>query len=86
MRVEEVSWRERSVERAPPFGCPARNPVYWEEVPAKVRDCFHRALPEGHTERVLEMLASLKSVDDVGELMGVGADRGKQKMSGTTVL
>ena len=53
------------------FRPPARtSPVSREEGPVRVRDCFHRALPRGDRERVMEMLASLKSVDDIRELMG----------------
>ena len=53
------------------FRGPARNPMSWEEEPVKVRNCFRRALSEGDTERVMDMLANLKNDGDVGELMGV---------------
>ena len=49
----------------------ANNPMSREERLVKVRDCFHRALSEGDTEQVLEMLENLEVVDDVGGLMGV---------------
>ncbi len=52
-------------------GVPARNPLFWEERPIRVRDCFRHALSEGDTGPVMDMLANLKSDGDVGELMGV---------------
>ena len=49
----------------------ANNPMSREERLVKVRDCFHRALSEADTERVLEMLENLEGIDDVAELMRV---------------
>ena len=49
----------------------ARNPMSRDQLLAKARDCFHRGLSEADTERVLEMLENLESLDDVGQLMGV---------------
>ena len=49
----------------------AGNPMSRDERLAKVRDCFNRALSESDTERVLEMLENLESVDDVAQLMAV---------------
>ena len=49
----------------------ARNPMSREQLLAKARDCFRRGLSEADTERVLEMLENLESLDDVGQLMAV---------------
>ena len=49
----------------------AGNPMSREERLVKLRDCFNRALSEGDTERVLELLENLEEVDDVSELMGI---------------
>ena len=49
----------------------AANPMSREQLLAKARDCFHRGLSATDTERVLEMLENLESLDDVGQLMGV---------------
>ena len=49
----------------------AANPMSRDERLAKVRDCFRRALSETDTERVLEMLENLESLDDVAQLMSV---------------
>ena len=49
----------------------AANPMSGDQLLAKVRDCFRRALSEADTERALEMLENLESLDDVGQLMGV---------------
>ena len=49
----------------------ATNPMSRDERLAKVRDCFHRALSDADTERVLEMLENLESLDDVAQLMTV---------------
>ena len=49
----------------------ALNPMPRDQLLAKVRDCFRRALSEADTERVLEMLENLEHLDDVGQLMGV---------------
>ena len=53
------------------FSGSASNPMSREQRLAKVRDCFHRALSDTDTERVLEMLENLERLDDIGELMGV---------------
>ena len=53
------------------FSGSASNPMSREQRLAKVRDCFHRALSDTDTERVLEMLENLERLDDVSELMGV---------------
>ncbi len=49
----------------------AKNPMSRDERLVKVRDCFNRALSDADTEKVVEMLENLESVDDVAELMGV---------------
>ena len=49
----------------------AANPMSREQLLAKARDCFHRGLSATDTERVLDMLENLESLDDVGQLMGV---------------
>lgn len=49
----------------------AANPMSRDQLLTKARDCFHRALSEADTERVVEMLENLESLDDVGQLMGV---------------
>ena len=49
----------------------ARNPMSREQLLAKVRDCFRRALSEADTERAVEMLQNLESQDDLAQLMGV---------------
>ena len=49
----------------------AKNPMSRDERLLKVRDCFHRALSDADTDKVVEMLENLESVDDVAELMGV---------------
>ena len=49
----------------------AANPMSRDERLAKVRDCFHRALSDADTERVLEMLENLESLDDTAQLMSV---------------
>ena len=49
----------------------ASNPMSRDQLLAKVRDCFRRALSEADTEVVVEMLENLDSVDDVGRLMNV---------------
>ena len=53
------------------FSGSASNPMSRDQRRAKVRDCFRRALSEADTERVLEMLENLESLNDVGQLMGV---------------
>ena len=49
----------------------ASNPMSRDQLLAKVRDCFRRALSEADTEVVVEMLENLDDVDDVGRLMNV---------------
>ncbi len=49
----------------------ASNPMSRDQLLAKVRDCFRRALSEADTEVVVEMLENLDGVDDVGRLMKV---------------
>ncbi len=49
----------------------ASNPMSRDQLLAKVRDCFRRALSEHDTEAVVEMLENLDDVDDVGRLMNV---------------
>lgn len=49
----------------------AANPMSRDERLAKVRDCFHRALSDADTERVLEMLENLDHLDDAAHLMSV---------------
>ena len=53
------------------FSGSASNPMSREQRLAKVRDCFNRALSDADSERVLEMLENLESLDDVGRLMSV---------------
>ncbi len=53
------------------FSGSASNPMSREQRLEKVRDCFVRALSEADTERVLEMLENLESLDDTAELMAV---------------
>ena len=53
------------------FSGSVSNPMSRDQRLAKVRDCFHRALSESDTERVLEMLENLERLDDVGQLMAV---------------
>ena len=49
----------------------ASNPMSREQLLAKARDCFTRALSDADTERVLEMLENLESLDDTADLMAV---------------
>ncbi len=49
----------------------AGNPMSRDQRLAKVRDCFTRALSDADTERVLEMLENLESLDDTADLMTV---------------
>ena len=49
----------------------ASNPMSRDQLLAKARDCFRRALSEYDTEVVVEMLENLDGVDDVGRLMNV---------------
>ena len=49
----------------------AKNPMSRDERLVKVRDCFNRALSDADTEKVVEMMENLESVNDVAELMGV---------------
>ena len=49
----------------------ASNPMSRDQLLAKVRDCFRRALSEHDTEAVVELLENLDDVDDVGRLMNV---------------
>ena len=49
----------------------ASNPMTREQLLAKARDCFTRALSDADTERVLEMLENLESLDDTSGLMAV---------------
>ena len=53
------------------FSGSVSNPMSREQRLEKVRDCFVRALSESDTERVLEMLENLESLDDTAELMAV---------------
>ena len=53
------------------FSGSAGNPMSREQRLAKVRDCFTRALSDVDTERVLEMLENLESLDDTADLMAV---------------
>ncbi len=55
----------------PAFTGSASNPMSRDQLLAKVRDCFRRALSEADAEVVVEMLENLDSVDDVGRLMNV---------------
>ncbi len=55
----------------------AQNPMSREERLAKVRDCFHRALSESDTMRVLDMLENLENLADVGELMKILGQGGR---------
>ena len=60
------------------------NPMSREERLVKLRDCFHRALSQDDTERVLEMLENLEEVGGRGRVDGgLGAGGGffvKHKM------
>ena len=49
----------------------ASNPMSRDQLLAKARDCFTRALSDADTERVLEMLENLESLDDTADLMAV---------------
>ena len=53
------------------FSGSAGNPMSRDQRLAKVRDCFTRALSDADTERVLEMLENLESLDDTADLMAV---------------
>ena len=53
------------------FSGSAGNPMSRDQRLAKVRDCFTRALSDADTERVLEMLENLESLDDAADLMAV---------------
>ena len=53
------------------FSGSASNPMTREQRLTKVRDCFTRALSDADTERVLDMLENLESLDDAGRLMDV---------------
>ena len=53
------------------FSGSAANPMSREQRLVKLRDCFLRALSESDTERVLEMLENLDSLDDTARLMSV---------------
>ena len=53
------------------FSGSASNPMTREQRLTKVRDCFTRALSDADTERVLEMLENLESLDDTRQLMDI---------------
>ena len=49
-----------------------RNPMNWEEVAAKFRDCVRSAvkpLPQGNTEQVIELVRNLEEVEDVTRIV-----------------
>ncbi len=53
------------------FSGSASNPMTRDQRLTKVGDCFTRALSDADTERVLEMLENLESLDDTADLMAV---------------
>ena len=57
----EVKWAKGS----------ASNPMSWDEVVDKFRNCAEGALSSEHRDRVIELLATLESLADIGELMAI---------------
>ena len=49
----------------------AKNPLSWEEVVAKYKDCASLSLPRAEVEHSLEMLSNLETVDNITKVMDI---------------
>ena len=54
------------------------NPMGYEELSAKFRDCVRVSLPQTEIEQVLEMVKNLESLDSIARLMGILMHKSKQ--------